>query len=225
MDFPELKSAEDIAALVNELGFLPFFRCRIPGFSVEERTPPRLWFSDKEEGPWEWKGPVIRLSGGVYGKFFMNKAGFVSREWFYDFANYRRDGYDFDARYEDGLAEHRDLAVVNALERLGPCLSKTLKRQAGFGGQDGLKGFETVITRLQMQCYVVTADFEYMTDRLGRRYGWGVCRYASPEQLFGPDFGGAAYRREPRESKERILEHLRGALPGAPEGELLKIIG
>ena len=225
MELPLLRSPEDIAALVNELGFLPFFRHRVPGFSVEELTPPELWFSPVDDGPWEWKGPVIRLSGGAYGKFFRNKAGFVSRDWFYDFANYRRDGYDFDARYEDGLAQHRDLLVMETLEKLGPCLSKTLKRQAGFGGKEGLKGFDTVITRLQMQAYVVTADFEYGTDRLGRPWGWGVCRYATPEQLFGADFGDRAYVREPAESRQRILDRLRSLFPEVSEQELSLLIG
>ena len=45
---------------VCEAGFLPFFRCGIPGFSIEERIAPEYWFSDEAEGAWEWKGPVIR---------------------------------------------------------------------------------------------------------------------------------------------------------------------
>ena len=225
MNFPTLDSAEAIAALVNQIGFLPFFRNHIPGFSIEEHTPFERWFSDTLEGPWEWKGPVIRLTGGAYGKFFMNKAGFVSRDWFYDFANYRRDGYDFDARYDDGLAERRDLLVVNALEKLGPSLSKTLKRQAGYGGKEGLKGFDTVITRLQMQGYVITADFEYMTDRFGKPYGWGVCRYATPEQRFGPDFGDLCYSRAPEESHRRMLAHLHELFPQAEDAALRKLLG
>ena len=48
---------------------------------------PRLWFSD-EEGPWEWKGPVIRNMNCAYGKLFNGKAGYVSLEWLPDFANY-----------------------------------------------------------------------------------------------------------------------------------------
>ena len=224
-DFPLLQSAGDIAVLVNEVGFLPFFRNHIPGFSIEEHTPPERWFSDTLEGPWEWKGPVIRLSGGAYGKFFMSKAGFVSRDWFYDFANYRRDGYDFDARYDDGLSEHRDLLLVQTLEKTGPALSKILKREAGYGGKDGLKGFDTVITRLQMQCYVITSDFAYMTDKLGRPYGWGVCRYATPEQYFGADFGERVYEREPEESYARMLEHLRRLLPRTDEAALRRLLG
>ena len=84
-----LKSPADIETRCAELGFLPFFRCGIPGFSVEEMVAPEYWFTD-EEGAWEWKGPVIREGHCAYGKLFARKAGFVSREWLPDLTNYRR---------------------------------------------------------------------------------------------------------------------------------------
>ena len=53
-------------------------------------------------------------SGKVaYGKFFNKKAGFISLEWFPWFANFRRDGYDFDARWEDGLAGYRNKKIMD----------------------------------------------------------------------------------------------------------------
>ena len=36
---PELHSAMELEALVQQMGFLPFFRCSIPRFSIEEFTP------------------------------------------------------------------------------------------------------------------------------------------------------------------------------------------
>ena len=40
-----LHTAAELRRLVEELGFLPLFRGRIPGFSVEEMTAPEDWFS------------------------------------------------------------------------------------------------------------------------------------------------------------------------------------
>ena len=59
MRFPELRSPEALIALVEEIGFLPFFVNRIPGFSVEECCPRELWFAEGVDGPWEWKGPAV----------------------------------------------------------------------------------------------------------------------------------------------------------------------
>lgn len=49
----ELRTAEDLIAAVEEYGFLPLFRDRIPGLSVEEFCPPELWFAEDADGPWE----------------------------------------------------------------------------------------------------------------------------------------------------------------------------
>ena len=69
-----LRSSDDLEAKVIEIGFLPFFHNSVKGFSIQEMVDPRLWFSD-EEGPWEWKGPVIRNMNCAYGKCSMAKPG------------------------------------------------------------------------------------------------------------------------------------------------------
>ncbi|MCM1304913.1 MAG: hypothetical protein NC306_12535 [Butyrivibrio sp.] len=223
MDCFQVCSQSDLAQLVQEYGFLPLFQNDVPGFSVEEHTPAEFWFADGEDGPWEWKGPVIRQTGCAYGKFFRGKAGFISAGWYPDFANYRRDGYDFDARYEDGLASYQDKTVYGILAECDSLLSGELKRLGGFG-KNGRKGFDTIMTRLQMQGYVVTVDFEYKKDKYGSPYGWGVARYATPERYFGDPFGQQVYQRTPEQSKERILRHLEDLLKGVEKEKLFKII-
>lgn len=223
MRFDQVRGPEEVLELVERVGFLPFFKNRIPGFSLEECCPRELWFSDTVDGPWEWKGPIARTGRCVYGKLFSGKAGFVSREWLPDFANFRRDGYDFDARFDDGLAAMKDKAVFEAVEKSGAILSKDLKELTGFG-RGGIKGFDTVITRLQMQTYVIIRDFVYMRDKYGRTYGWGVAQYSTPEALFGYDFVSSAYERDPMESRQRVLDHLRAVIPDASRGEVEKLI-
>lgn len=223
MKFCELRSAEDIVRLVQEVGFLPFFKNDIKGFSVEECCPRELWFAADTDGPWEWKGPVARSGKCVYGKLFNGKAGFVSLEWFPDFANYRRDGYDFDTLYEIGKAPRKDKGIYDTVSAHGVLLSKDLKKICNYC-KDGNKGFDTVITRLQMQTYVSIADFVYMQDKHGKTYGWGVAEYTTPEEQFGYDLVTSAYERDPQESKRRILEHLSRILPDATEAQILKLI-
>ncbi|MDO4543348.1 MAG: hypothetical protein Q4C01_02240 [Clostridia bacterium] len=218
-----ISSKEDLKELVDELGFLPFFKNEIAGFSIEERILPRLWFSDTEDGPWEWKGEVICETGCAYGKLFCGKAGFVSAKWYPDFANYRRDGYDFDARCEDGLVPYSDKLVYEIIAGRDSLLSKEVKRLGGFSKR-GKSGFDSIIARLQMLCYVTTADFEYQRDRHGKPYGWGVARYATPENHFKEPFCNAVYQRSPQESKQRILKHLSTILPNATENERERLL-
>ena len=104
-----------------------------------------------------------------------------------------------------------------------PILSKELKKLGNYR-KGGNKGFDTIITRLQTQCYVVISDFTYMTDKYGQKYGWGVAEYSTPEHFMGNDFIQNVYQRTPQESYERIYEHFKKILPDADEEKLRKIL-
>lgn len=218
----KIKSKNDLIKAIEKYGFLPLFANDISDFSVEEHTAPELWFTDRE-GPWEWKGPVIRETGCAYGKFFDKKAVFISREMFPDFANYRRDGYDFDARYDEGFASYNDKKLYDLTAENAPVISKKLK-QAGNYKKGGNKGFETIITRLQAQCYILISDFTYLTDKKGNKYGWGVAEYSTPEVFMGEDFCSCVYSREPEESYNILLEHFKKILPKATEEQIIKLL-
>lgn len=219
MPYPKIRNAEELEAVTQELGILPFFANTLPHFSVEEFTPSRYWFADGVDGPWEWRMEVAKRGVVAYGKLFGKKAALVSREWYPDLANYRREGYDFDARYDDGLASRKDKVVVDLLTQNGPMLSKDLKRAAGFD-----TGFDTVITRLQMQTYITIHSFEYAMDKLGRPFGWGIARYALAEDVLGEDVTRAAYSRTPEESKARLLAQLTRVNPEAYDEELERFV-
>ena len=217
-----VRTFDDLVSAVERFGFVPLFMNSIPGFSVEEHVAREAWFGS-EPGVWEWKGPVIREARCAYGKFFERKACFVSRDWFLDLANYRRDGYDFDALFDDELAPIRDKELYDVLEPRVPILSKELK-EIGNYRKDGKKGFDTIITRLQEECYVLISDFVYLKDKYGNRYGWGVAEYSTPEQFFGPQFRETVYRPTPEESYARLFAHLKEILPEAGDEAIRKFL-
>ena len=225
-----IRRKQDLIDAVREFGIVPYFRTSIPGFSLEEHCHPAVLFSDTGDDTWEWKGPVIRESGCAYGKFFEKKAAYVSRELFPDLANYRRDGYDFDARYDDGLARFQDKQLYDLIDANGPILSKELRRTGGYAYSgrwqktEGKKGFDSSITRLQEQCYVLISDFVYTLDKNGNRRGWGVAEYSTPEKHLGDGFAAVVYAREPKESYERLFEHLVRLFPNVPAAELKKFL-
>ena len=221
-----IRTKADLIQAINEYGFLPFFENSIDGFSIEEHIAPGCWWHGDtgEWSAWEWKGPVIRETGCAYGKFFEKKACYISPEWFPDFANYRRDGYDFDARYDDGLAQYRDKLLYDLVEQNAPVISKRLK-QLGNYKKGGNKGFDTIITRLQAQGYVIISDFVYMKDKYGNPYGWGVAEYSTPEAFMCGGFTDKVYSRSPEESYERLLEHFTRLFPNEDVGKLKKFLG
>lgn len=108
-----IHTVDEAIEYINEIGFLPLFKNEIPGFSLEERTVPEYWWCENEQrDPWMWRAVIARRHDIVYGKFFNKKAGFISKKWLPVFANYRRDGYDFDALYEDGKAPNKHKKIM-----------------------------------------------------------------------------------------------------------------
>ena len=217
---------KELITAIDELGFVPFFANEIEGFSIEEHIAQGCWYDDAEDDfwpAWEWKGPVIKKTKCAYGKFLRGKAMYISPKWFPDFANYRRDGYDFDARYDDGLASIHDKELFELLDGMSPVISKDLKREGGYG-KNGRKGFDTSVTRLQKQCYVIISDFVYATDKLGNRYGWGIAEYSTPEKFMGKKFETSVYKRSPEESYKKVFAQFKKILPDAEESEIEHIL-
>lgn len=222
-----LHTVEEAAAYIEEVGFLPLFKNEIPGFSLEERTVSEDWWcDDPKRDPWIWRTLIAARGEIAYGKFFDKKAGFISRKWIAAFANYRRDGYDFDALYDDGKASARlKKIMVHFLEEKADSelLSNELKTMANFG-KDGEKGYDTAITSLMMQIYLCNVDFRKRRNKKGVEYGWEVAVYATPEHLFGRDTVTAEYAQKPEDSFRKLTKRIQELYPGASENQIRKVL-
>ena len=227
-DDPEcIHTVDEAIEYINKVGFLPLFKNEISGFSLEERTVPEYWWcEDPKVDPWMWREIIARSGKVAYGNFFDKKAGFISVEWLPVFANYRRDGYDFDALYEDGKAPLKHKKIMdNFIEDKmdSEILSNQLKVIAGFG-KDGEKGFEGAVTTLMMQLYLCNSDFRKRKNKKGQEYGWNVAAYCAPEHLWGYDTVTALYKEDPKVSWERIVEHMHEIYPIATDKQIRKVL-
>ncbi|MCR5590525.1 MAG: hypothetical protein K6F73_03265 [Lachnospiraceae bacterium] len=230
-----IRTCNELVNWINEIGFLPLFGNEVEGFSAEEHTSPDYWWSGyRQEDPWEWR-EIIAASGQVaYGKFFGNKAGFISLEWLPYFANCRRSGYDFDARYQDGLASRREKKIMDffigededgdTVFKDDRILSTELKKLAGFG-KGGEKNYQGIVTGLQMQTYLVITDFCRRKNKRGEDYGMPVSIMLPPETIWGYDKVTSAYSEEPAESWERIFGQVKALYPEAYDEDIIRLIG
>lgn len=212
-------SADELLDVIERVGFLPLFSNEVDGFSVENMTDADCWWNgDVKTDPWEWRAVLARTGKVAYGKFFRNKAGFVSKKWFPEFANYRRDGYDFDARYEDGKAGYKEKLIMDVLWPEGceiwesssksEIFSNNLKEKAGFG-KGGEKGFEGTLAKLQMGSYLTVKDFRPRLNKKGEEYGWAVAVYTLPEYLWGYEFVTGRYKESPDASRKKIVNQIK----------------
>ena len=221
-----IRSSDELLKVIEEVGFLPLFANPIPGFSVESMTDADYWWTgDERYDPWEWRAILARTGKVAYGKFFGNKAGFVSKKWFPYFANYRRNGYDFDSAYEDGKVTYREKLLMDLfipedtdmweikksqLEKKGcadALYTHEMKEKAGFG-KDGHKNFEGTLAKLQMKTYLICKDFVPRVNKKGESFGWSVAIMTPPEYLWGYKHVTSRYKESPEESFNKIASQI-----------------
>lgn len=206
---------------IEEVGFLPLLNLGIPGWSADDAVDEDCGYVVLPDGGyewplWDWKGDIIRETGCAYGKFIKRKATFISKEWWPDFCNYRRSLQPYPA--EDSI----DYAILETLKEGGSMITRDLRRACGFTGTKMRGKFDSYISKLQMQGYIVTEDFVYPHDSHGKQYGWGWSLLTTPESLFGKE--ACSPSRSPEESYDRIFTQLKHILPEIDDKMLKKIL-
>ena len=221
-----LHSTGELLSLIHTIGFLPLFSNDIPGFSVEERVPDYVWWTgDEASDPWAWRVILARDPDIAYGKFFNKSAGFVSKSFFPTFANYRRNGYDFDSLFEDELASYRAKKVMDVFELDDEAVGKELlsyevKELAAVD-----KNFQGTLTDLQMQTYLILSDFRQRKNKKGQTYGWHIAAVETPETKWGRGFVTSAYADDPKDSWSKLEKRVKQNFPAATDESIRKILG
>ena len=222
MNIKEIYSSAQLVDYIHEIGFLPLLYSGIRGFSAEEVVSDDCRYVLLPDGGWDWplwkwKGEIVREGGCVYGKFFYKKAGFISREWWPDFLNYRRSRHPAP---EEGSIEE---AILMTLRENGSLITRELRAACAFTGPKMRGRFDSFITRLQLGCHIITEDFVYPIDKHGHEYGWGWSLLTTPENLLGEE--ACRCEHSPEESRERLSSHFKSLLPQASDKQILKILG
>lgn len=234
MTFPEIYSATGMMELIDKVGFLPLLDSGISGFSADAVVADDCGYVTFPEGGWDWpmwkwKGQIVTEIPCMYGKFFnisaprktgryeRGRAGYITKDWWADFCNYRRSKYP---RPDDDSIEG---AILATLQTTGSQITRELRAACGFNGKGMRSKFDSYLTRLQMATYIVTEDFVYPVDKHNNEYGWGWSLLNTPEELYGKE--ACTCERTPEESFQRIYDHLRSLLPHATDKQILKLIG
>ena len=218
---PAVNSPEAMCEAIRAAGIIPFFKGPVPGFSIQELTPPEHWFDSSEElGPWDWKIAAVQSGDIAYGKFLCGgKAAFATIEWYAHLRSWRLSR----AEYEPDDSGRQVLAL--AAEQ-GSVTSKEIRQLLGIkkGAADA------VSAKLMHQMRLLIGDIERVYRGPTLSYsGWQHCTFCTPEALFaagdsGLVFGGfSPFSKEdpletgcsPEESRQKLLSHLESLLPGA----------
>ena len=205
-----INSPESMIAAIRHFGVLPFFRCGVPGWSVEDLTTPGCWFSDNEDtflGPWDWKIDAVREGDIAYGKFLGGKAAFATVSWYRELMNWRRslprykmaEGGRFRATTaHDKLLKQLAPITLTAIREAGALEARELRLicSASFGATVKKNVMDSILQYLQMGTWTVIGDFERVYRGPDLHYsGWQRASNTTPDELFAtpvPPFPGAS---------------------------------
>ena len=249
MILPAITSPEAMCDAIRSAGIIPFFRGPVPGFSIEELTPPEHWFYTSEElGPWDWKIAAVQSGDIAYGKFLCGgKAAFATVEWYAHLRNWRLSLPEFEP-------DAGGRCVLELAAKQGSVSSADIRHLLGLkkAAADG------VSSRLMHQTRLLIGDIERVYRGPSLKYsGWQHCSFCTPEALFSADalpapavpasaspsaspsatspvlFGGfSPFSAEdplevgcsPEESLAALLDHLREILPSASDAALMRLL-
>lgn len=209
-----IDSPESMVAAIRHFGILPFFRCGIPGWSVEECTAPGCWFFEDDAilGPWDWKIDAVREGDIAYGKFLGGKAAFATAAWYKELMNWRRsqprwrmalgERYKATAQHDKlmkilspialeairtaGALEARELRFICA-QQLTPAQLRTLGADYRKKLQPSVRKnvMDSIVQFLQMGTWSVIGDFERVYRGPELSYvGWQRASNTTPDELF-----------------------------------------
>jgi hypothetical protein len=211
-----ITSPESMYAAIKKAGIVPFFENAIRGYSIEEMTPKEFWFDDDtdELGPWDWKIYSVRSGDIAYGKFLLGgKASFATPQWYAHLMNWRRS----QPKYQPDAPQQQILDFIHENGSIGIREIRQLLH-VKKGQADAL------MTRLQMQCRVVTGDIVRVYRGQDLHYnGWQRSVFCAPEDLFEgimPDVTCS-----PEESYRILSDHIKEIASVATDAQIRKILG
>ena len=211
---------------IKAYGFIPFFENPLPGFSVEEMTPPNLWFTDENLGPWDWKVDVVQSGEIVYGKFLCGgKSAFATPEWYSHLRHWRHS----QDRYKPSQEE---LKVLEFIHKEGSCVSRQVRELLGVKKSKS----DSVLASLMNEARIIIGDIRRVYRGPNLEYkGWQTASYCTPESIFerpaeefGPwRIGGSTLKTDctPEESRAKLIAHISELFPEATDKQIAKIIG
>lgn len=154
-NFKKITSAAEMIATIRTIGIIPFTRCSVPGWSIQELTDPDYWFTTSDQlGPWDWKIEALH-EGILYGKFISRSSCFATETMYRHLMNWRRSRLYYQMA-EGG--EYRVTTVDQRLHKhLAPILLNEIRRRESLESSELRKVLEEVVpvaTRKKVGGYI-----------------------------------------------------------------------
>ncbi|MCK8058657.1 MULTISPECIES: hypothetical protein [unclassified Fusibacter] len=193
-------------------------------FSLEPYYAEDIEFhtGDDEKDPWQWRIRAVREKDSIsYGKVFLNKSGWITKEWIPHFISMRRKSMSMDKLYSDGLIPAMDKAVYDHI--VANVKSSLIDLQLRFGKENKSEIVKSLVN-LQMKLLITTCDETTKISSKGEPYGWPLTVFCTIEEKFGEEVLEEAENLDPKVAYDDIVKQIRLLKADVDEKKMCKFI-
>ena len=179
---------------------------------------------DMETDPWEWRMRVLNECQDIaYGKFFFQKSGYLTKDWYFLFYIVRRGNKTLQEEYEKGNVSQYAKRIYELILEHKELPLHLIKQYGGFSKEDKSK-FDAGITWLQMNFYITMCGRARKQSQKGEEYGWSSTVFCLSEDFFEGKIEDYAKKTSFEEAYDKIRNQIDQLNPEAKEAKLRKFI-
>jgi len=196
-----------------------FSLCNYFADNLEEHS------GDIEIDPWSWRiRGVTECDDLAYSKLFLNKGGWITREWYPYFLAVRREHKTFAAMQNDGLINELEYKIYDLVSDNAHMSLHDLKEFGGIGKVQTAQ-FEKALTQLQMKMFITISGQKFKLSQDGKEYGWPVTTFCTVEKFFGAEVFEQSCEIGKPDAVEKITAQIRVLNPAASAKDTARFIG
>lgn len=179
---------------------------------------------DSETDPWKWRiRGITECDDLLYGKFFLNKGGWITKEWLPYFMSVRRGKKSFEEFYYEGLMSSAAKRVYELIANTPNLSLQEIKIMGGFN-KDEKYEFEAALTALQMKMFITISGEKFKLSKEGKPYGWPVTTFCRIEDFWGEDILALSKKLEAEEAANKIKARILSLNPQATSKAIDKFL-
>lgn len=179
---------------------------------------------DREHDPWEWRMRVLDERKDIaYGKFFLQKSGYITREWAPAFIAVRRGVKSFQEAYLAGTMSQAAKRIYDVMPKEGALPLHAMKQLAGFTKEEKSK-FDRGLTELQMKMYLSMCGRQQKRSQRGEAYGWSSTVFCRTEDFWEEEVFKEAALLSQQEGIDKIKNKIALLNPEAKKAKVLKFV-
>lgn len=219
-----LKTYEEFAKFVDEIGFMTLSANPLGFPSLWEMTGESKWWTGMEDDPWQWRVRIVEERRAAYAKLFHRQPSFISREWYPYFLAVRRGRQSFDDVYEMGLMSGEAKRIYELFYSRNVLALHEIKRLGGFTGKSQGR-FDGALAALQAGMFLTMSGMTRMTTLDGRPHSWPVAEYMRVENWSWEGTLEQAAGIDREAAAEKISERIGKYAPAAERHKISRFIG